>query len=75
MIPYQDTDGDSGVAAYKFGEDWIHVQFTTGSIYEYTSVSAGAGNIEQMKRLARAGNGLNAFINFNVKKLYSRKVC
>lgn len=74
MKAYRNIDGDSGVAAYEYGADWIHVQFSTGSVYEYTYGSAGSGNIETMKSLADSGDGLNAFINTTVKKLYSRRV-
>ncbi len=74
MKQYRDFDKDSGIAAYDCGPDWIHVQFKTGSVYEYTYSSAGQRNIEKMKRLANSGDGLNSFINKNVLKLYSRKV-
>ena len=72
MKAYRNIDGDSGVAAYEYGSDWIRVQFTTGAVYEYSYASAGRGNIEEMKRLADSGDGLNAFINTTVKKLYVR---
>ena len=75
MKTYRNLDGDSGVSAYEYGVDWIHVQFTTGAIYEYTYESAGSTNIESMKHLADSGRGLNAFINTTVKKLYSRRIC
>lgn len=74
MTRYTNIDGDSGVAGYEFGSDWIHVQFSTGAIYEYTYSSAGGSNIESMKRLAASGDGLNAFINTTVKRMYSRRV-
>lgn len=70
MERYMDIDNDSGVAAYEIGADFIRVQFKDGSIYRYTYASAGQQNIEQMKALARAGDGLNAYINRNVRKLY-----
>lgn len=73
MERYRDIDGDSGVAGYETGPDFIRVQFTTGAVYLYTYASAGAQNIEQMKRLAVAGDGLNSFINRHVRKLYARK--
>lgn len=73
MERYKDIDGDSGVAAYEIGTDYIRVQFKDNSVYLYTYASAGSNNIEQMKRLAEAGDGLNAFINKNVKKRYARK--
>ena len=74
MERYKDIDGDSGVAEFENGPDFIRVKFNDGSIYIYTYTSAGTSNIEQMKRLAIAGDGLNAFINSNVRKAYSRKV-
>jgi hypothetical protein len=73
MERYADVDGDSGVYAYECGPDYIRVKFSNGSIYLYTYQSAGSANIEQMKILARNGNGLNRFININVKKMYARK--
>lgn len=74
MKRYRDTNGDSGVAGYEYGEDNILVQFKDGSIYEYTNASAGPTNIARMKALADRGNGLNAFINKNVKRRHSRQV-
>lgn len=73
MKIYRDIDGDSGVSAYEYGSDFIKVQFSTGAVYNYTYQSAGTYNIEQMKKLADAGDGLNAFINTQVKTLYARK--
>ena len=73
MERYKNIDGDSGVAAYEIGADFIRVQFRDGSVYLYTYASAGPHNIEHMKKLAAAGDGLNAFINTNVRKSYARK--
>ena len=73
MERYRNLDGDSGVAGYEIGADFIRVQFSDGSVYLFTYASAGAHNIERMKVLAAAGDGLNAFINTNVKKSYARK--
>lgn len=73
MKIYKDIDGDSGVSAYEYGSDFIRVQFSTGVVYIYIYQSAGAANIERMKKLADAGDGLNAFINTQVRKLYARK--
>ncbi len=73
MERYKDIDGDSGVTGYEYGADYIRVQFSTGAIYLYTYESAGSHNIERMKTLARSGDGLNAYINTNVRKMYARK--
>lgn len=74
MKTYQDIDRDSGVIAYDYGPDWIHVRFSDLATYRYTYKSAGAGNVEEMKRLADSGEGLNAFINTNVKFKYERRL-
>ena len=73
MERYENIDGDSGVAGYESGADYIRVQFSDGSVYLYTYTSAGSLAIERMKALAAAGRGLNAFINTNAKKSYARK--
>jgi hypothetical protein len=73
MKTYRDIDGDSGVVAYEIGLEFIRVQFSDGSIYEYTYASASQERIEEMKKLAEAGEGLNAFINQHVRKKYARK--
>jgi len=75
MERYLDINHDSGVAGYEFRPDGICVQFKDGSTYLYTNASAGAANIEQMKRLAKVGDGLNSFINRFVKMKYASKGC
>lgn len=71
MIAYRDIDGDSGVLAYDLGAEYIDVQFKgTSRIYRYSYHKAGKENVETMKALAKRGNGLNSFINTNVKYLY-----
>lgn len=73
MKAYRNIDGDSGVTGYEDGAGFIRVQFKDGAIYLYTDASAGAHNISRMKDLAANGNGLNSFINRNVKKLYAKR--
>lgn len=73
MQRYKNLGGDSNVAAYEYGSDFIRVQFNDGSVYLYTNSSAGSYNIDTMKKLADAGHGLNSFINTNVRKAYKTK--
>lgn len=75
MKPYRNTDGDSGVAAYDYGEGWIHVRFSDGVTYEYKASKIGEHHIASMQRLADSGDGLNAYINLHpaVARGYSRK--
>ena len=74
MEHYKNLGGDSGVVAYEIGPGSITVQFKDGSVYLYTDQSAGAASIAEMQRLAKAGQGLNSFINRVVKKGYARKL-
>jgi len=74
MENYQNIGGDSGVAAYEIGQSMITIRFLRGGVYQYTALSAGQNNIDEMARLARAGHGLNSFINSNVRDRYSRKL-
>ena len=72
MERYRNLGGDSGVVEYEIGTDFIKVRFKGSKVYVYDYASAGRDNIEHMKGLAKTGTGLNAFINKNVRKLYSR---
>ncbi len=74
MEPYRDWDHDSGVCAYEIGDGYITVEFRSGKnkFCKYTNLSAGAGNISQMQRLARLGDGLNEYIVENKVKYQSK---
>jgi len=72
MRHYIDSDSDSNINAYDYGEDFIVVEFKDGSKYEYTYDSAGSYMVEQMKGLADRGDGLNSFISTH-KPRYARK--
>ena len=73
MEQYKNLSGQSGVASYEIGSDSITVQFKDGKFYRYTNASAGSQNVEHMKSLASAGQGLNSFINTTVRKNYDSK--
>lgn len=74
MERYKNLGGNSGISAYEIGDDSITVQFSDGGVYLYTNSSAGVANIETMKRLARAGEGLNSYIQRHVRKDYKEKL-
>ncbi|EFK57418.1 Uncharacterised protein [Sphingobacterium spiritivorum] len=74
MERYANRNGDSGIFGYEIGSNFILIQFTTGSVYEYTYASAGMNHIENMKSLALSGSGLNSYIMKNVRTKYSRKI-
>jgi hypothetical protein len=67
--------GDSGIATYEIGADFIKVGFRDGRpLYLYTYQSAGRNIIEQMKVLAKAGQGLGTFISTTVRNAYAAKL-
>jgi hypothetical protein len=74
MERYRNSSGNSGVSAYEIGSDYIVVLFRGNSkTYRYSYVGgAGSYHVENMKRLAINGNGLNAYINTHVKNLYDK---
>lgn len=71
MQRYNDTDRDSGVQSFEVRDTSITVQFKgTSRLYTYSYSKAGKYHVENMKRLALAGDGLNEYINDHVKKSY-----
>lgn len=73
MVTYKNLGGDSNIRAYKIDTESISVEFNDKSIYHYTCESVGSSNIVEMHRLALLGQGLNSFINKNVRKNYTHK--
>ena len=66
--------GDSNVVAFEIEDSSTKVKFGDGSIYLYTSGSAGVAILGRMKQLAKAGQGLNSFISKVVRKGYAAKL-
>lgn len=73
MERYKNVNGNSNVSAFSFGPDYIDVQFKGGAIYRYSYRSAGSIKVEQMKKLAIQGYGLNSYIMRNARKEYEKK--
>ncbi|MES2319925.1 MAG: hypothetical protein V4631_20790 [Pseudomonadota bacterium] len=71
MTVYRRLGGESGVLAYRIAATAISVKFVDGKIYTYTYASAGRAKVEQMKLLARAGQGLSTYINKYVRDDYA----
>lgn len=70
---YADIDNDSGVDSFEINNTSITVWFKgTARSYTYSYGRAGQVHVEEMKRLALSGDGLNAYINYNVKNEYDR---
>lgn len=71
MQKYSNYAGDSGVLAFEIGPDFITVQFSRARrLYTYSYRKTGSAHVEQMKRLALNGIGLNSYINTYTKYLY-----
>ena len=71
MEKYMNFGGDSGVEEYEIGTDYIVVKFyKTLRTYTYSYDSAGKDAVEHMKRLAKSGEGLNEYINREVRYKY-----
>lgn len=62
MTLYKNRSLKSPVVAYEFADDSITIKFIDGSVYLYTYESAGNANVEQLKKYALIGHGLNGFL-------------
>ncbi len=74
MTGYRNLNGNSGIRGYITADDYIIVEFNDLSKYKYSYISAGTTNIEEMKRLAVQGWGLNSFIMRNTRKSYEARL-
>ena len=74
MTIYKNLGGDSGIESFEITANSVEVRFTDGSIYSYDYSKPGKAAVDEMKRLANNGQGLNEYINRYVKKNYSRKI-
>lgn len=70
MTLYKNLGGNSNIYAFSIGTDYIDVQFNGGKVYRYSYYSAGEVKVEQMKKLAVQGQGLNSYIMRNARKDY-----
>lgn len=70
MERYANRSGNSPITSFQIENDSITVWFGRKQ-YTY-SYSGRAGNlhVEAMKKLAKSGSGLSAYITRNVKYLY-----
>lgn len=71
---YARHHGDSGVVAFATGPRGIAVQFLDGSVYVYDVDKPGRAHVAEMKRLAKAGEGLSSYISQHVRDNYAEKL-
>ncbi len=74
MKTYENVSGESYITAYENGEDSITIKYMDGSVYLFTYQGAGSANVEQMKKYALFGHGLNGFISRFVGKDRGKKL-
>jgi hypothetical protein len=63
MHRYRNWSGTSGIRAYEVGLDFIRLWWDKGEPYEYSYATVGEVHVEEMKRRAKKGSHLNAYIN------------
>ena len=74
MQRYANRSGGSGVVAFAIGPRGIAVEFVDGSVYVYDMEHPGAQAVADMKRLARAGEGLSTYVSRFVRDNYAKKL-
>lgn len=68
MIRYLNLSGNSGVESYAEYDDALHVRFRDNpTVYVYSHRHPGKAHVDAMKRLAREGKGLSAYISQYVR--------
>ena len=63
MQHYCDPCGTSEILAYENGLDFVRVWWKEEEPFTYTYANVGEVHVEAMKRLAKHGSHLNAYIN------------
>lgn len=74
MEDYHHITGNTPIKRYAIDSEHITVQFKNNEVYQYSYASAGKHHIETMKLLAKAGWGLESYIEHVVKQGYSRQL-
>lgn len=71
---YRNRHGHSAVLEYAALAKSIAVKFADGAIYLYDMDCPGPQHVERMKELARAGEGLYAYITRRVGRRYAHRL-
>ena len=70
---YANLSGNSGVAEYEIGNDYIKVRFRhEAAVYVYNDAAPGPAAVRRMQALAVQGQGLSTYISQYVGKNYAR---
>ena len=70
---YQNKSNKSSIDTYKIADegDSIAITFNSGSTYLYDYNKPGKEQVDKMKELAAAGEGLGSYIKKNVNKNFA----
>ncbi|WP_296260105.1 MULTISPECIES: hypothetical protein [unclassified Pseudomonas] len=60
--------------AFRLEEGSILVEFADQSRYLYNTIKPGPAAVAELQKLARAGQGLNSYINRIIRKNYFEKL-
>ncbi|MCW5296561.1 hypothetical protein DXT88_00080 [Herbaspirillum lusitanum] len=69
MEHYKNLGGNSNVVGYEISGDSILIEFRSGRnrFYTYNATKPGSGHVDQLKRLAIAGQGLNSYVGTHLR--------
>ena len=71
---YSNKRGHSAITEYAALAKSIAVKFADGAVYLYDMDCPGPQHVERMKELARAGEGLYAYISRRVGRRYASQI-
>lgn len=74
MERYLNKDGDSGVDEFEIDTNSIKLIFEDHKfLYTYNEIRPGKSYVEEMKKKAKGGSGLNTYVNQHVRKNFYSK--
>lgn len=73
MEKYKNLGGNSNVDCYSIFPDSIIVRFNDGAEYTYNIQKPGLAIVNEIKRLAKAGSGLNSYLKKVVGSNFASK--
>ena len=75
MERYLNKDGSSGVEEFEISTDAIELIFEDRKfLYTYNQIRPGKSYVEEMKKKAVDGEGLNTYVNQYIRKnFYSKR--
>ena len=72
-IKYQNKSKKSSIDTYEIADkgDSLAITFNSGATYIYDHTKPGKEQVDKMKELAAAGEGLGSYIKKNVNKNFA----